>query len=113
MTRLTIAIPNYNGGKNLKRAIISCQNITIPIQEYEIIVVDNCSTDNSLNIVNELKNEFKREYYSYLSQITHPVGIQSSIPDRITIRKIYEEKRINTLKDFFEKISKHLFPKKI
>ena len=54
---------------------------------------------------NELKNEFKREYYSYLSQITHPVGIQSSIPGRITIRKIYEEKRINTLKDFFEKIS--------
>ena len=58
MTRLTIAIPNYNGGKNLKRAIISCRNITIPVQEYEIIVVDNCSTDNSLNIVNELKNEF-------------------------------------------------------
>ena len=55
MTRLTIAIPNYNGGENLKRAIISCQNITIPIQEYEIIVVDNCSTDNSRNIVNELK----------------------------------------------------------
>ncbi len=54
---------------------------------------------------NELKNEFKREYYSYLSQITHPVGIQSSIPDRITIWKIYEEKKINTLKDFFEKIS--------
>ena len=42
MTRLTIAIPNYNGGENLKRAIISCRNITIPIQEYEIIVVDNC-----------------------------------------------------------------------
>ena len=54
---------------------------------------------------NELKNEFKREYYSYLSQITHPVGIQSSVPDRITIWKIYEEKKINTLKDFFEKIS--------
>ena len=51
MTILTIAIPNYNGGENLKRAIISCQNIRIPIQEYEIIVVDNCSTDNSLNIV--------------------------------------------------------------
>ena len=58
MTRLTIAIPNYNGGENLKRAIISCQNIRIPIQEYEIIVVDNCSTDNSRDIVNELKNEF-------------------------------------------------------
>ena len=52
MTRLTIAIPNYNGGENLKRAIISCQNIRIPIQEYEIIVVDNCSTDNSRDIVN-------------------------------------------------------------
>ena len=58
MTRLTIAIPNYNGGENLQRAIESCQRINLPLDEFEILVVDNCSTDNSMVIVSELKNKF-------------------------------------------------------
>jgi len=58
MTRLTIAIPNFNGGKKLKKAIISCKLIKIPQDEFDILVVDNKSTDNSLEIVDELKNEF-------------------------------------------------------
>ena len=58
MTKLTIAIPNYNGGKNLKRAIESCKKIQIPLEDYEILIVDNCSTDNSIDLINELNNEF-------------------------------------------------------
>ena len=58
MTRLTIAIPNYNGGKNLQRAIESCKKIKIPLEDYEILIADNCSTDNSIDIINELNNEF-------------------------------------------------------
>ena len=58
MTKLTIAIPNYNGGKNLQRAITSCKKIKIPLEDYEILVVDNCSTDNSIDVVNELNHEF-------------------------------------------------------
>ena len=59
MTRLTIAIPNFNGGKKLKKAIISCKLIKIPQDEFDILVVDNKSTDNSLEIVDELKKEFR------------------------------------------------------
>ena len=58
MTRLTIAIPNYNGGKNLQRSIESCKKIKIPLEDYEILIVDNCSTDNSIVIINELNDEF-------------------------------------------------------
>ena len=58
MTRLTIAIPNFNGGKKLKKAITSCKLIKIPQDEFDILVVDNKSTDNSLEIVDELKKEF-------------------------------------------------------
>ncbi len=54
MTKLTIAIPNYNGGENLHRAIESCQKITLSLDEFEILIVDNCSTDNSIEIVKEL-----------------------------------------------------------
>ena len=58
MTRLTIAIPNYNGGKNLQRAIESCKKIKIPLHDYEILVTDNRSTDNSIDIINQLNHEF-------------------------------------------------------
>ena len=58
MIKLTIAIPNYNGGENLQRAIESCQKITLSSDEFEILIVDNCSTDNSIEIVKELENKF-------------------------------------------------------
>lgn len=55
---LTIAIPTYNAGENLIRAIRSCKNIRLPKDRYEIIVVDNCSTDNSVTMLEYIKNEF-------------------------------------------------------
>ena len=58
MPKLTISIPNYNGGENLKRCIESCQTIQIPKNEYEILIVDNKSTDNSISTVNEMEKKF-------------------------------------------------------
>ena len=58
MPKLSIVIPNYNGGENLKRSIESCKTIQITEDNYEILVVDNKSTDNSVNIVNEMKEKF-------------------------------------------------------
>jgi len=55
--KLTVAIPNYNGGENLRRAIESCKHIKLNADDYEILVVDNKSTDNSVQIINELKKE--------------------------------------------------------
>lgn len=49
--KLTIAVPVYNGGEPLIEAIESCKNITLPITEFEILIVDNCSTDNVINEV--------------------------------------------------------------
>ena len=54
MTRLTIAVPNFNGSKNLQRTIKSCKKIQIPLQDYEILIADNCSTDNSIDIINAI-----------------------------------------------------------
>ena len=39
MPKLTIVIPNYNGGENLKRAIESCGTIKIPENDYEILIL--------------------------------------------------------------------------
>ena len=56
MKKLTVAIPNFNGGVNLQRAIESCRSIDLPENDFEILVVDNCSTDDSIKIINESKN---------------------------------------------------------
>ena len=58
MKKLTIAVPTFNGGKNLERAIRSCKNIQLSSEDYEILIVDNCSTDNSISNLNKLKDQF-------------------------------------------------------
>ncbi len=57
--KLTIWIPNYNWWINLKRAIKSCLNTKLSIKEYEILIIDNCSTDNSINIIENLQKTIK------------------------------------------------------
>ena len=58
MKKLTIAVPTFNGGKNLQKAIRSCKNIKLATEDYEILIIDNCSTDDSISNLNELKDQF-------------------------------------------------------
>ncbi|KWT82527.1 glycosyltransferase family 2 protein [Candidatus Magnetominusculus xianensis] len=51
---LTVAIPNYNGAAYIRDTIISCRNISLPHDAFEILIVDNASTDNSVKIAGEL-----------------------------------------------------------
>ena len=50
---VSILITNFNKGNYLKKTINSCliQNF----KNKEILVFDDCSTDNSLNILSEFK----------------------------------------------------------
>lgn len=57
MLKLTVAVPIYNVEENIERAIKSCSHINLDKSEYEILVVDNCSTDNSMKMVEKLKEE--------------------------------------------------------
>ncbi len=57
---LTVAIPTYNGGKSLIAAVESCKNINIPDDEFEVLIVDNCSNDGSIN---KLQKQFKQLNY--------------------------------------------------
>jgi len=50
--RVSTIIPVYNREKTIERAIVSALNQICPV--YEIIVVDDCSTDNTVQIVEEL-----------------------------------------------------------
>ena len=59
-TLLTVAIPTYNGGNSLLDAYESCKNIHLPDEEFEVLVVDNCSNDGSID---ELQQQCKQLNY--------------------------------------------------
>lgn len=57
MTKLvSIIIPCFNQEKYITDAILSAENQTY--KDIEIVFIDDCSTDNSLEVVNELKNKY-------------------------------------------------------
>lgn len=62
MIDVSIIITNYNKEKYIGRAIRSClkQNF----ENYEIIVVDDCSTDNSKEVLKSFEGEIKPVYLS-------------------------------------------------
>ena len=56
---VSIIITNYNYGKYLGKCIRSCINQSLDNNKYEIILVDDNSSDNSLNVAREYKKSFK------------------------------------------------------
>jgi glycosyltransferase involved in cell wall biosynthesis len=59
--QVSIIIPTLNHAKYLKNALTSVQNQSFPKDEYEVIVVDNNSTDETPEIVAELNTTGKKE----------------------------------------------------
>ena len=54
--RVSVVIPNYNNADYIEDCIVSIENQTYPIEE--IIVVDDCSKDNSLEVLDKLAKEY-------------------------------------------------------
>lgn len=61
---VTIIIPCFNEEQWIQRTILGCINQDYPIDKLEVIIVDDCSNDQSFDkiteIVEELKNKEKR-----------------------------------------------------
>lgn len=57
--KISIVIPNYNGEellrKNLPKVFSSIEDFK---PDVEVVVVDDCSTDSSLDVISEYKNKF-------------------------------------------------------
>jgi glycosyltransferase involved in cell wall biosynthesis len=59
---LSIIIPVYNGAGTIKHALESCLSQTYT--NYEIIIIDNGSTDNTENIVRSFNSDKINYYYT-------------------------------------------------
>lgn len=48
---VSIVIVNWNGQKHLERCLSSLEKIDYPLDRYEVLFIDNYSTDDSVNLV--------------------------------------------------------------
>ena len=56
---MTIIIPCFNEETWIRRTILSCMNQYYPSDKLEVIVVDDCSSDRSVEVIKETIEEIK------------------------------------------------------
>jgi len=57
MYKVTVGLPVYNSSELVRNALDSFVEQTMHKKDFEVICVDDCSTDNSLEIVEEYKDK--------------------------------------------------------
>lgn len=55
--KVTIGVPVYNSGQFIHKALDSFSEQTMEKSEFEVVFVDDCSTDNSLEVINSYKSK--------------------------------------------------------
>ncbi len=84
MTKVSIIVPTYNREKYVNRCLDSLINQTL--KDIEIIIVDDGSTDNTKNIINEYKDKRIKYIYKENTGIgeTRNLGIENAIGEYIS-----------------------------
>lgn len=79
--QISVVITNYNYGKYLGRCIRSCLNQSIDHSEFEIVVVDDASTDDSREILATFSDRIRLIFLSENSGLAFAsnIGIKSSL----------------------------------
>ena len=67
MTFFSIVLPTYNSEKVIEETIYSLLNQTF--KNYEIIIVDDGSTDDTINILNKYKNRIRLYANNHSGQV--------------------------------------------
>ena len=64
--KVSIIVTNYNYSKFIKRCLNSCFNQTFDKNSYEVIFVDDFSSDNSLDVAKKFLNKKKINFNNHL-----------------------------------------------
>jgi len=59
MLKFSIVIPAFNVGHYINRCILSCLEQDLSKEEYEIIIINDGSTDNTLTIIERLSEDYQ------------------------------------------------------
>ncbi len=110
MKKVSVILTTYNGGNTLELVISSILNQASINQEFELelIVIDDCSTDNTVGVV----GKFDIPLYTTTSTSGGPnkgrnIGLQKATGDYICIADqddIWEKHKIISLLPYLEKV---------
>lgn len=70
---ITVIIPTYNNEDTISRAINSV--IAQTFTEWQLIIVNDCSTDNTLNIINEYVEKYPEKIKVISNKVNQGVGV--------------------------------------
>jgi len=65
--RFSICILSYNAQATIEECVVSCINQNF--QPYEILISDDCSNDNTIDILRNLTSSNKQENIKIFSQV--------------------------------------------
>lgn len=77
--KISIILPIFNVEKYLKAALDSIINQTIGFENLEVIMVDDCSTDESGKIIDEYANKYENFIAIHLDENTGTAGTPRNI----------------------------------
>lgn len=72
--RLSIVIPIYNNGKYLKDTFNSIIHQTLNFESIEVILIDDCSTDDSASIIREYSDKYPNFKSFFLDKNSNYAG---------------------------------------
>lgn len=81
--KVTIIVTTYNYGKYLKRCLDSCLKQNFRLEDYEVIVVDDCSTDNTHELMQVYASNPQVKYVQNRSNL----GVAGSANQAIRLAK--------------------------
>ena len=79
MYKISVIMGIYNGEEYLENSLKSIINQTIGFKNIELILVDDNSTDNSINIINEYSNKYPNIKPIFLEENSGCPGIPRNI----------------------------------
>lgn len=102
----SICIPNYNYAHYLKETVDSvlCQDF----DDFEIIIIDNCSTDNSWEIIQSFSDPRIKKYRNNYNIGFAPnlqVAISKASGEFINLLSADDKMKLGTLKKYYEVIN--------
>ncbi len=102
---LSVIIPTRNRAKYLYKALESITKQNFPKEEFEVIVVDNGSTDNTKEVVNSFQNKLKNLKYFYEKTPGLHVGRHKGLKESTADILVYADDDIEAFPTWLEGIN--------
>ena len=102
--RLSVVIPTKNRSDLLSENLESLLAQTLPSEEFEVIIVDNGSTDNTKEIISSFKDKIENLKYFYIEKPGLHVGRHKGLKEATSDILVYADDDIVAFPEWLEGI---------